>query len=91
MLISHQFHLLVPVGEGHHDIERSQAEVEVEKGVAIGDSVLLIVHSSAQAVLPDHALFNRPSRLRLHQLVYLGVTGGSDTSREDKESRRSDT
>lgn len=75
-IIINQIHLLVPVGEGHHDVQRGQAEVEVEKGIAVGDCFLLIVHRPAYAVLSYHALFNCPSALScLHQLVHLGVTG----------------
>lgn len=33
----------VPVGEGHHNVERGQEEHEVEEGVAVLDHVLLIV------------------------------------------------
>ncbi len=73
-------YLLVPVGESHHDVQRSQTEVEVEKGVAVSDSILLIVHGSAYAILSHHTLFNRPFiLLRLHQPVYLGVSGRTDT------------
>ena len=46
MLIKHQVYnkyLLVPMGEGHHDVERSQAEHEVEEAVAVGNAVLLII------------------------------------------------
>lgn len=49
-------YLLVPVGESHHDVERGQTEVEVEKGVAVSHSLLLIVHGPAYAVLSHHTL-----------------------------------
>ena len=32
-----------PVGERHHDVEGAQAEHEVEEGVAVGHSLLLVV------------------------------------------------
>lgn len=54
--------------------------MEVEKGVAVSHSLFLIVHSSAYAVLSHHTLSNCPSALLcLHQFVYLGVTGRTDT------------
>lgn len=81
IIACNQVHLLVPVGESHHDIQRGQTEVEVEKRVAVSDSILLIVHSPADAVLSHHTLFNRPSRLGLHELVHLSVTGRTDTSK----------
>jgi len=33
----------VPVGEGHHDVQRGQEQHEVEEGVGVGDAVLLVV------------------------------------------------
>lgn len=78
--ICNQIHLLVPVGESHHDVQRGQTEVEVETGVAVSDFLLLIVHGPAYAVLSHHTLSNCPSTLLgLHQLVYLGITGRTDT------------
>lgn len=49
-------YLLVPVGESHHDVQRGQTEVEVEKGVAISNSFLFIVYSPARAILCHHTL-----------------------------------
>lgn len=45
-------YLLVPVSEGHHDVERSQQEAEVEEGVAVGHAVLFVVHGAVDSVLP---------------------------------------
>lgn len=67
---------LVPVGQRHHDVERGQAEVEVEKGVAVGDFFLLVVDSPVHAVLPLDSVSAEPSALLcLHQLVHLSVAG----------------
>lgn len=49
-------HLLVPVGEGHHDVQGRQTEVEVEEGVVISDTILLIVYSSAYTILSHHSI-----------------------------------
>lgn len=71
-----QFLLLVPVGKCHHDVERGQTQVEVEKGIAVGDFVFLIIHGPAEAVLAHHTLSGRPfALLCLHQPVYLSITG----------------
>lgn len=72
-------YLLVPVGESHHDVQRSQTEMEVKKGVAVRDSFLLIVHSPACSILSHNTLSTRLSALLcLHQLVHLGVTRRTD-------------
>lgn len=76
---------LVPVGQGHHDVKRGQTKMKVEKAVAVRDAIFLIIHSSAYAVLPDHTLTSGASLLCLHQLVYLGIAGGADTSVESAE------
>lgn len=55
--------------------------MEVEKGIAVGDTVLLVVHGPAYAVLTHHSLSRGPfALLRLHQPVYLSVTGGTDAA-----------
>lgn len=75
-------YLLVPVGEGHHDVEGGQEEAEVEEGVAVGDSLLFVVHSSSHSILPCRGLAvggQNLAVLSLHQLVHLGVVGGADT------------
>ncbi len=38
------FHLLKPVGDGHHDVEGSQKEDKMEVSVAVDGTLLLIVH-----------------------------------------------
>ena len=40
----------VPVGEGHHDIQRGQEQHEVEEGVGVGDAVLLVVRGAGLPV-----------------------------------------
>lgn len=74
-------YLLVPVGEGHHDVEGGQTEAEVEEGVAVGDSLLFVVHGPSGSVLPycDLRGGQNLTLLSLHQLVHLGVVGGADT------------
>lgn len=63
--------------------------MEVEKGIAVSDSVLLIVHGSAYAVLSHHTLSSCPTAfLCLHQLVYLGVTGRTDTGEETESVQK---
>lgn len=56
--------------------------MEVEEGVAVSDSLLLVVEGSPDAVF-SHVLFHSRPRafLRLHQLVHLGVAGGTDATR----------
>lgn len=38
------YHLLEPVGDGHHDVEGSQEEDKMEVGVAVDGSLSLIIH-----------------------------------------------
>lgn len=74
-------YLLVPVGEGHHDVEGGQKKAEVEKGVAVGDSLLLVVHGPSYSILPRLVLGIDGQTLSLlcpHQPVHLGVVGGAD-------------
>lgn len=61
--------------------------MEVEEGVAVGDSLLLIVHGSAYSILSHYTLPSSLSSalLRLHQLVYLGVAGRTDTKEDRKQ------
>lgn len=40
----------VPVGEGHHDVKRSQEEHEVKEGVTVSDSVPFVVYSSVDTI-----------------------------------------
>lgn len=40
----HQQHSLEPVGDRHHDIERSQEEDKMEVGVAVDGPLPLVVH-----------------------------------------------
>jgi len=67
-------HVPVPVGERHHDMDRSEYQAQVEEGVAVGDTVLLVVEGPA---LGDHLLLrgvqHRRALLRLHQAVHLPV------------------
>lgn len=75
------FFLLVPVGESHHDVERGQTEVEVEKGIAVSYIVFLIIHGPAYAIFAHHTLSGGPfALLCLHQPVYLSVTGWTDAT-----------
>lgn len=76
-----QGHLPVPVGERHHDVERSQAEAEVEEGVVVGDPILLVVHGPSCPVLLHRGHVGRQTLavFRLHQPVHLGVVGRADT------------
>lgn len=75
-------HLLVPVGEGHHDVEGGQEEAEVEERVAVGDSLLFVVHGPSDTVLPCHGLVGGQTLALLcpHQLVHLGVVRGADAA-----------
>lgn len=74
----------VPVGEGHHDVEGGQEEHEVEEGVAVGDSVLLVVHGPVLAifhvkVLRVVAILNQGRLVTgQRQFVHLGVGGVAD-------------
>lgn len=69
----------IPVGEGHHDVERRKEQHEVEERVRIRDTIFLIVHSSVGAVSLLKAVRLRPifneSRLITgqSQLVDLGI------------------
>lgn len=40
----------VPVGEGHHDIKRSQEKHEVKEGVTVSDAIPLIIYSSVNII-----------------------------------------
>lgn len=85
-------HLLVPVGESHHDVEGGQKKGEVEEGVAVGDSLLFIVHGPSDSVLPYWGLCDGQtlSFLGLHQPVHLGVVGGADTVASKSTTRHCD-
>lgn len=70
-------HTPVPVGECHHNVDRSEYQAQVEEGIAVGDTVLLVVKGPA---LGDHHLLlllrgvqHRRALLRLHQAVHLPV------------------
>ncbi len=68
---------LVPVGQGHHDVEGGQEQREMEEGVAVCDAVLFVIHSASHAVLRD-VLAGISGRqplnfLCLHQLIHLAV------------------
>ena len=79
-------HLLVPVGEGHHDVERGQKEVKMKERIAIGDPILFIIHHPPQAILAHFALHIRVLPfLCLHQPIHLSVAGGADTARREKQ------
>lgn len=39
-----EYHLLEPVGDGHHDVEGSQEEDKMEVSVAVDRSLFLIIH-----------------------------------------------
>lgn len=77
-------HLPVPVGERHHDVEGGQEQHEVEEGVGVRDSILLVVHSPVHSPLLK-AVSLRPvlDQGRLitgeGQLVHLGVGRVTDT------------
>lgn len=76
-------YLLVPVGQGHHDVEGGQEEAEVEEGVAVGDTLLFVVHGPSHSVLARVGLGVCGQALALfslHQLVHLGVVGGADAA-----------
>lgn len=76
-----QFFLLVPVGKRHHDVERGQTQMEVEKGIAVSDVVFLIIHGPAEAIFAHHTLSGRPfAFFCLHQPVDLGITGWTDAT-----------
>lgn len=70
----------VPVGEGHHDVEGSEEEVEVEEAVVVGHPILLVVIGTMLPVL--RGLTARPGRALLcqHQLVHLAVVRGADAA-----------
>lgn len=74
-------YLLVPVGEGHHDVEGGQKEADVEEGVAVGDRLPFVVHGPSGSVLPYRSLHGGQTLilLGLHQLVHLGVVGWANT------------
>lgn len=61
-------------------MQRGQHQAEVEEGVAVGDSVLLVVEGPALAdchLLLLRGLQHRRALLRLHQAVHLPVVGGA--------------
>lgn len=47
-----------PVGEGHHDVERSQEEDKMEEEVAVGHSLGLVVNNllTAFVLIVNHKL-----------------------------------
>lgn len=60
--------------------------MEVEKGVVVRDPLLLIVNGSEYAILSHNTFSSWASALLcLHQLVYLGVAGWTDTRRQKEE------
>lgn len=64
----------VPVGEGHHDVEGSEEEAEVEEAVAVGDALLLVVIGTVHPALCCCLSPSSSSALlRQHQLIDLGV------------------
>lgn len=70
-----RLHVLVPVGECHHDVQGGEHQAEVEEGVAVGDAILLVVEGPA---LAGHLLLLRGLQhgwavLCLHQAVHLPV------------------
>lgn len=86
MRLRKRSYLLVPVGERHHDVEGGQEEAEVEEGVAVGDSLLFVVHSPLHSALACVSLGvggQALALLSLHQLVHLGIVGGADAVAED--------
>lgn len=63
-------------------MQRGEHQAEVEEGVAVGDTVLLVVEGPALAVrhlLLLRGLQHRRALLRLHQAVYLPVVRGAQT------------
>lgn len=62
----------------------------MEEGVAVGDSLLLVVHGPSYSVLPCRVLGSDGQTLvllRLHQPVHLGVVGGADTVNTRTDTR----
>lgn len=75
----------VPVGESHHDVERSQEEHEVKEGIAVGHTIPLVIHSPVRSVhlmemVRGGAVLHQSRLIRGEgQLIYLRVVRVPDT------------
>lgn len=79
--------LPVPVGECHHDVKRGKKEHEVKEGVAVLNTILLIIGDPAYfsflrspAACPHSLLQNGTVTPRQRQLVHLAVTWRADAA-----------
>lgn len=80
--------LPVPAGQGHHDVQGSQGEHEVEQEVAVLHPFLLVVHSPPRlsvffiaaaidsCITEDHAVTSGQG-----QLTYLAIVGSADAGK----------
>lgn len=83
----------VPVGECHHDVQWCQEQHEVEERVGVGDTILLVVHSSVETTAFLKAVSLRPILDKSwlitgqSQLVHLGVGRITNTDGRTWEKR----
>lgn len=84
----------VPVGQGHHDVEGSREEHEVEHGVAVlhpfslvvhsppGPPILLVTGAIGSCISEDHAVTSRQG-----QLIYLAIGGIAEARIQKGENK----
>lgn len=86
--------LPVPVGQGHHDVQGSRAEHEVEHGVVVLHPLSLVVHcpprpsifliagTIGSRISEDHAVTSRQ-----RQLTYLAIAGIADAGKGSQKGK----
>lgn len=90
--------LPVPVGQGHHDVEGSREEHEVEHGVAVlhpfslvvhsppGPPILLVTGAIGSCISEDHAVTSRQG-----QLIYLAIGGIAEAGKWSQQDKSEGT
>lgn len=60
-----------PVGEGHHDVQRSQEEDEMKEEVAVGHSLRLVVNNllTAFILIVHHKLFIGCEKVKVSEFI----------------------